>query len=184
MTPGCDALRFIICLLTGRRFDTVSLVDSTALAASSPPLQAAGSAFPHRRRSSITTDFVHTGDCFVAGVNRKKDRLRPRQWQYATTAHLQAVGVPAGPVCPFWQTVDDAVREFVPMAYQRRPLRWFQRSWDVAVPGRSVLKVHRDGSWKLVHAVGAIQATSKSVDVGVPNKDGYAIRLCLFRYLN
>jgi hypothetical protein len=55
---------------------------------------------------------------------------------------------------------------------------------QAVVPGRSVLKVHRDGSWKLVHAVGAIQATSKSADVAVPNKDGYAIRLCLLRYLN
>jgi hypothetical protein len=97
---------------------------------------------------------------------------------------VQFVDAPEGHGCPFWQTVDDAVREFVPVAHRRRPLRWFQRSWDVAVPGRSVLKIHRDGSWKLVHAVGAIQATSKSLDVGVPNKDGYAIRLCLLRYLN
>jgi hypothetical protein len=120
----------------------------------------------------------------VAGATRRKDRLRPRQWHYGPSAHRQVSTEPEKRACPFWQTVDDAVREFVPVAHRRRPLRWFQRSWDVAVPGKSVLKVHRDGSWKLVHAVGAIQATSKSADVAVPNKDGYAIRLCLLRYLN
>jgi hypothetical protein len=119
----------------------------------------------------------------VTGVRPQKDRIRAVRGRTERSARQQAVAFD-GRGRQFWQTVDDAVGEFVPVARRRRPLRWFQRSWHVAVPGRSELRVSRNGSWKLLHATGDVQASSKNYDVEVPNKDGYAIRLCLLRYLN
>jgi hypothetical protein len=119
----------------------------------------------------------------VAGIMPRRDGPGARSQQTRHSGRKQTLDGPEARCCQFWQTVDDAVRDFIPLARQRRPLRWFQRSWDVAVPGHCLLRVRPDGAWKLVHAVGGIQATSKSFDVSVPNKDGYAIHLCLKRYL-
>jgi len=55
--------------------------------------------------------------------------------------------------------------------------------WSESVHGwRSPIRA--DNGSSLAHAVGAVRATSRSVDVGVLNKGGYAIRRCLLGYLN